>query len=96
MQLSANEKLLTIGLRTLAAQRAVVDTKTLAFELVNLAGPGTTAGHQWTSPSGRVTFASFEGGAAPGVAVIDHRDGNKVVGTLPYTGRPHGVTRALP
>lgn len=96
MQLSANEKLLTIGLRTSPAQLAVVDTQTLAFELVNLAGPGTTAGHQWTSPSGRVTFASFEGGAAPGVAVVDHRDGNSVTATLPYAGRPHGVTRALP
>jgi DNA-binding beta-propeller fold protein YncE len=96
MQLSANEKLLTIGLRTSPAQLAVVDTRTLAVELVNLAGPGTTAGHQWTSPNGRVTFASFEGGAAPGVAVIDHRNGNTVTGTLPYPGRPHGVTRALP
>jgi DNA-binding beta-propeller fold protein YncE len=96
MQLSANEKVLTIGLRTSPAQLAVVNTETLAFELVNLGGPGTTAGHQWTSPSGRVTFASFEGGAAPGVAVIDHRDGNNVTGTLPYAGRPHGVTRALP
>ena len=96
MQLSANEKLLTIGLRTSPAQLAVVDTNTLAFELVNLAGPGTTAGHQWTSPSGRVTFASFEGGTAPGVAVIDHRDGNSVTATLPYAGRPHGVARALP
>lgn len=96
MQLSANETMLTIGLRTSPAQLAVVDTRTLAVELVNLAGSGTTAGHQWTSPSGRVTFASFEGGAAPGVAVIDHRDGNNVVSTLPYAGRPHGVTRALP
>ena len=35
-------------------------------------------------------------GRHPGVAVIDHRDGNKVIDTLPYAGRPHGVTRALP
>jgi DNA-binding beta-propeller fold protein YncE len=96
MQLSANEKLLTIGLRTSPAQLAVVDTDDFSYELVNLGGAGTTAGHQWTSPSGRITFAAFEGGTAPGVAVIDHGDGNKVIQTLPYTGRPHGVTRALP
>src|SRR5688572_23970501 len=96
MQLSANEKLLTIGLRTSPAQLAVVDTDDFSYELVNLAGSGTTAGHQWTSPSGRITFASFEGGTDPGVAVIDHRRGNQVIRTLPYAGRPHGVTRALP
>ena len=96
MQLSANEKLLTIGLRTSPAQLAVVNTNDFSYELVNLAGSGTTAGHQWTSPSGRITFASFEGGTNPGVAIIDHRQGNKVIRTLPYAGRPHGVTRALP
>ena len=96
MQLSANEKLLTIGLRTSPAQLAVVDTGDFSYELVNLAGAGTTAGHQWTSPNGRITFASFEGGTDPGVAVIDHRGGNQVIRTLPYAGRPHGVTRALP
>ena len=95
MRLSANEKLLTIGLRTSPAQLAVVNTDDFSYELVNLAGSGTTAGHQWTSPSGRITFASFEGGTDPGVAFIDHRDGNRVI-TLPYAGRPHGVTRALP
>jgi YncE-like protein len=99
MQLSANEKRLTVGLRTSPAQLAVVDTRTLAFELVNLSpqgGSSTIAGHQWTSPSGNVTFASFEGGTGPGVAVIDHRAGNQIVQTLPYPGRPHGVDRALP
>ena len=98
MQLSANEKLLTVGLRTSPAQLAVVDTSTFAFELVNLSASGgaTIAGHQWTSPSGSVTFAAFEGGTAPGVAVIDHRAGNQIVQTLAYPGRPHGVDRALP
>ena len=98
MQLSANEKLLTVGLRTSPAQLAVVDTSTFAFELVNLSASGgaTIAGHQWTSPSGRVTFASFEGGTAPGVAIIDHRAGNQIVQRLAYPGRPHGVDRALP
>jgi outer membrane protein assembly factor BamB len=99
LRLSANEKLLTVGLRTSPAQLAVVDTDTFTYDLVNLSAPGetTTIGaHQWTSPSGRYTFAAFEGGPNPGVAVIDHRAGNKVVQRLPYAGRPHGVTHAQP
>jgi hypothetical protein len=97
--LSANEKLLTVGLRTMPAQMAVVDTNTLAFELVTLSEPGQTttiAGHQWTSPSGRYTFASFEGGTSPGVAVIDHSQGNTVVQRLGFAGRPHGLDHAHP
>lgn len=97
LQLSANEKQLTIGLRTTPAQVAVVDTRTFDYELVRI-GPmldtTTIAGHQWTSKNGRFTFASFEGGTSPGVAVIDHRAGNQVVQTLAYPGRPHGVDLA--
>jgi DNA-binding beta-propeller fold protein YncE len=97
VRLSRNDKQLTIGLRTMPAQLAVVDTRTLEHELVRL-GPildtTTIAGHQWTSPNGRFTFAAFEGGTSPGVAVIDHRDGNSVVETLAYPGRPHGVDLA--
>jgi hypothetical protein len=99
LKLSANEKLLTVGLRTTPAQMAVVDTRTLAFQLVTLSAPGettTTAGHQWTSPSGRFTFASFEGGENPGVAVVDHFAGNVVVQRFSYPGRPHGVDHAQP
>lgn len=98
LRLSADEKLLTVGLRTTPAQMAVVNTRTFEYDLVNLSVPGelTTLGaHQWTSPSGRYTFAAFEGGANPGVAVIDHSDGNRVVQTLAYPGRPHGVDSAL-
>ena len=55
----------------------------------------TIAGHQWTSPNGRTTFAAYEGGSNPGVAVIDHRAGNAVVQTFSYVAtprsRPHGV-----
>jgi len=99
LKLSANEKLLTVGLRTMPAQLAVVDTRTFAFQLVTLSAPGETttiAGHQWTSPSGRFTFASFEGGTDPGVAVVDHFAGNEVVQRFSYPGRPHGVDHAQP
>ena len=79
------------------AQLAVVDTRTFDYELVGL-GPvldtTTIAGHQWTSQNGRFTFAAYEGGASPGVALVDHRAGNEVVTTLPYPGRPHGVDLA--
>ena len=94
LALSANQKLLTIGLRVSPARLAVVDTESLAVTLVALSAadePGTIAGHQWTSPSGRFTFAAVEGGAQPGLAVIDHTDGHAVVQRLPYSGRPHGV-----
>jgi outer membrane protein assembly factor BamB len=97
LRLSAGDKRLTVGLRTLPAQLAVVDTKTFDYDLVRL-GPvletNTIAGHQWTSRNGRLTFAAFEGGTSPGVAVIDHKDGNRVVQTLAYPGRPHGVDLA--
>ena len=98
LELSADEKTLTVGLRTVPAQTAVVDTDTLEYAVVTLSPPGETttiAGHQWTSPSGRYTFASFEGGAHPGIAVIDHKAGNQVVQRLDYPGRPHGVDHAL-
>ncbi len=90
--------MLTVGLRTAPAQMAVVDTESLQYQLVTLSEPGQTTtigGHQWTSPSGRFTFASFEGGAHPGLAVIDHKAGNIVVQRLDYPGRPHGVDHVL-
>jgi len=95
LRLSANEKLLTVGLRGTPAQVAVIDTETLVSQIVTIGGPGTIAGHQWTSPNGRYTFAAFEGPEA-GLAVIDHEQGNLVVQTLPYAGRPHGIDFARP
>jgi len=95
LQLSANEKLLTIGLRGTPAQVAIIDTTTLQYEIVTIGGPGTIAGHQWTSPNGHFTFAAFEGPGA-GVAVIEHQQGNSIVQTLDYPGRPHGVDFARP
>jgi DNA-binding beta-propeller fold protein YncE len=90
LQLSKNERQLTVGLRGTPAQVAVVDTRTLQSAIVTIGGVGTIAGHQWTSPNGRLTFAAFEGPGA-GVAVIDHRHGNAVLQILDYPGRPHGV-----
>ena len=78
---------------------AVVDTDTFTFQIVTLSAPGqatTVAGHQWTSPSGRYTYASFEGGPNPGVAVIDHFADHKVIQRLAYPGRPHGVDHVWP
>jgi DNA-binding beta-propeller fold protein YncE len=97
LRLSASGKLLTVTLRTMPAEMAVIDTRTFEYELVRL-GPileaNTLAAHQWTSANGRYTFAAYEGGTAPGVAVIDHRAGNQIVATLAYAGRPHGVDLA--
>lgn len=98
LQLSADQTLLTVGLRTSPAQLAVIDTGSLNAQIVTLTRPEeptTIAGHQWTSPSGRFTFASFEGGAHPGLAVVDHKAGNVVVQRLDYPSRPHGVDHAL-
>jgi len=99
LRLSANEKLLTVGVRTSPAQLAVVDTETLAVQFVTLAPPNTgttTGGHQWTTSNGQFTFASYEGVMSAGLVVIDHRADNQVVQRLPYAGAPHGVTHALP
>jgi outer membrane protein assembly factor BamB len=97
LRLARGDRILTVTLRTMPAELVVVDTRTFEHERVRL-GPilesTTLAGHQWTSRNGRFTFAAFEGGTSPGVAVVDHRDGNTVVGTLAYPGRPHGVDLA--
>jgi hypothetical protein len=109
LRLSANEELLTVGLRTPPARLAVVDTRSIqpctasgcdssAVTLVDL-NPGgaatTVAGHQWTSPGGRYTWASFEGPGA-GVALIDHYNNNGLVKILSYPGQPHGVDHSHP
>ena len=81
------------------AKLAVVDTRTGHVDLVTLGPPAettTVGGHQWTSPDGRYTLASDEGGSSPGVAIIDHKAGNRVIGTISYPGRPHGVEHTRP
>jgi DNA-binding beta-propeller fold protein YncE len=97
LRLARGDRLLTVTLRTMPAELVVIDTRTFAHQRVRL-GPileaTTLAAHQWTSSNGRFTFAAFEGGSSPGVAVVDHRAGNAVVGMLPYPGRPHGVDLA--
>jgi len=95
LKLSANEKLLTVGLRGTPAQVAIVDTETFGYDIVTIGGSGTIAGHQWTSRNRHFTFAAFEGPGA-GVAVIDHEHDNAVVQVLDYPGRPHGVDFARP
>jgi DNA-binding beta-propeller fold protein YncE len=101
LRFSANEALLTVGLRGTPgpARLAVVDTRTGAVEIVTIAPPGdaaTLGGHQWTAPNGRYTVATYEGGATPGLAVIDHAAGNQVVWTIGEPGRPHGVVHTRP
>ena len=65
LRLSADQKLLTVGLRGTPAQIAIVDTTTFDVELVTIGGTGTVAGHQWTSASGGFTFVAFEVHKAP-------------------------------
>ena len=77
----------------------MINFESASFQIVNLSVAGDTAtigGHQWTSPSGRYTLAAFEGGTNPGIAVIDHKDRNRVVQRLSYPGRPHGVVQIDP
>jgi len=110
--MSANEKMLTIGVRTSPAQMAVVETAALladsdpilnagsaAVSIVDLApgAPGTTtSGHQWTSPNGWYTFSSYEGVQSAGLVLIDHSAGHAVVRQVSYPGGPHGVTHVPP
>lgn len=105
LDISANEKLLTLGLRTSPAQLAVIDVDLLTagvtpnVNVVDLAPAGsgtTTGGHQWTTPNGQFTFAAYEGAASAGLVVIDHRAGNTVVQRISYPGAPHGVTHVPP
>ena len=101
LRFSANEALLTVGLRAVPgpAKLAVVDTRTGQVDFVTLGPPAETTtigGHQWTSPDGRYTLASYEGGSSPGVAIIDHKAGNRMIGTISYPGRPHGVEHTRP
>ena len=90
LQLARNDQILTVGLRTSPARIAIVDLETVTASEVTIAGGTTLAGHQWTSPDGRYTYAAFEGPGA-GLAVIDHQ--TNAVTTIPYPGggRPHGL-----
>ena len=93
LQLTPDGKQLMVGLRGTPAQLAVIDTATMTVKTtVDLAGTGTIAGHNWLSANGLFSFVTFEGGSAPGVAVVEHRS-NTVVAVYPYPdgGRPHGI-----
>jgi DNA-binding beta-propeller fold protein YncE len=91
LELVDHDRMLTVGLRGTPAQIAVVDLQSLEVDTMTIAGEGTTAGHQWTSPNGRWTIAAFEGGTTPGIAVIDHRAREVVTEPFPGGGRPHGL-----
>jgi YVTN family beta-propeller protein len=93
---SPNGKMLTVGLRTMPASVAVVDAEAFALtDTIQVAGAGTLAGHQWTSPNRRYTFVAFEGPGA-GLAVIDYRTGSVTTHPYPGGGRPHGLDYASP
>ena len=100
LQLVDHDRMITVGLRGSPAQIQTVSTDPLELDGVALtiAGAGTTAGHQWTSPDGRWTLAAFEGGTTPGLARIDHRTGEIVTVDFPRSeklpdqpSRPHGL-----
>ena len=75
----------------------VLDTETLAYQLVNLdttGQPGTIGGHRVDVAQRALHLCLVRGRHHCGVAVIDHDDDNRVVQRLPYLGRPHGVDHA--
>jgi YVTN family beta-propeller protein len=95
LQLTADGNTLYVALRGTPAQLSVVDLRSFTLvRTIDLAGPGTVAGHNWTTANGRYSFVSIEGTAAApsGIAVVDHRT-HSVVTTYPYpsAGRPHGL-----
>ena len=94
LQLSPDGKTLIVALRGTPAQISYVDVSsglTLAAT-VDVAGAGTLAGHNGLSANGRYSFVAFEGGSAPGLAVVDNGS-RTVIATYAYPGggKPHGV-----
>jgi DNA-binding beta-propeller fold protein YncE len=98
--LAHGDRSMSVGLRgpaPLPAQVAVVNLVSFATADVRFwtIPGGTLTGHQLTTPDGGLTYAAFEGGAAGGLALIDHLTG--IVRTLaPIGGRPHGIAFAPP
>lgn len=93
---SPNGKVLSVGLRTMPAAVAIVDAEAFTVsEIIQVAGPGTLAGHQWMSPNRRYVFVAFEGPGA-GLAVVDRRTGVVTNHPFPGGGRPHGLDYAQP
>ena len=91
LQLALGGRLLVVALRGNPAQISFVDTSSfLRASTVDVAGPGTLAGHDWVSSDGRFTFVAFEGGT-PGVATVDNLTGAVLrTDRYPGGGRPHG------
>lgn len=94
LQLAANGKQLTVGLRN-GPNLAVVDTGSASVTTIAIPD-GTLAGHQWTSTNGHRTFVAYEGSPA-GTAVIEHVT-NAIAQTLVYPGggQPHGIAYLAP
>ncbi len=90
LQLTNDGRTLVVALRGKPAQVTLLDTSSLEADIISV--PGTTTGHQWLSANGRYTFLAVEDPSAPGIAVIDNRNGALVEKyLLPAGSRPHGV-----
>jgi YVTN family beta-propeller protein len=93
LMLTPDEKLLLVAMRGQPAQLYLVDVPALTLRgVVDVAEAGTTAGHNWISANGKYSFVTYEGGIAPGVAVVDNATA-RVVERWPYPngGTPHGI-----
>ena len=88
LRLTPNGKTLVVALRGTPAEISLLDTRTLAMRLFDLAG--ATTGHEWLTPNGRYSFVAVEG---PGsLAIVDNRTGLTAASyQYPGGGKPHGV-----
>ncbi len=94
LALAPNGKTLIVALRENPAKVSVIDLTTNNVIGIQLAGTATgpVAAHNAISPDGRFSFVAYEGGPAPGVAVIDHTTQTVVTSyAYPGGGQPHGV-----
>jgi YVTN family beta-propeller protein len=98
LMLSPDEKQLYVAMRGQPAQLSIVDVPALTLRAtVDIAEAGTTAGHNWISANGRYSFVTYEGGVAPGIAVVDNTSATVVDRyAYPNGGTPHGIYYADP
>lgn len=93
IQLTPDQTTLVVALRGTPAQVSLVKATTPALLVTTVTVPGSTAGHQWLSRTGRYTFVATEGTAGEaGLSVIDNVTARPVAHhPYPGGGRPHGV-----